>query len=248
MLLANDVIAYPGPPSQALRILWIDRERALAWVFALRQERALPRQVELGSLVRDVQDGRARLLPTDPYAAARPAGTVPPAHAALQARALDAVQSLHAGLPALYQQRERAALLSAYADAHGVSRATLMRYLRRWWERGQTPEALLPDYANSGARGRTRMANAGVKRGRPRKGLLPGANADARMRAIFVAAAARYAATHEVFSRRAAYRQMLADYFHDAEPGVVPSYGQFRYWLERDAQTLPPGAGRRSAP
>jgi hypothetical protein len=164
---------------------------------------------------------------------------VPAGHLALQVKALDAVQALHAGLPALYRQRERASMVAAYASAHGIARSSVMRYLRRYWERGQTPEALLPDYGNAGAPGRTRAVTAGVKRGRPRKDAQPGTNADAEIRAIIRAAAARYAVTHAQFSRRAAYRQMLEDFFRDLDAGSVPSFGQFIYWLERDAAALP---------
>jgi hypothetical protein len=105
-------------------------------------------------------------------------------------------------------------------------------------------DALLPDYGNSGAPGKTRGANEGVKRGRPRKsGDHPGLNTDAAMRATFRAAVARYAATHPEFSRRAAYRQMLHDYFRDRPPADLPSFGQFSYWLDKDG--APPSLTRR---
>src|SRR5205823_11827102 len=88
---------------------------------------------------------------------------------------------------------------------------------------------------NSGARGKTRGSSAGVKRGRPRKsGGHPGLNTDAEMRATFRAAVARHAATHPAFSRRAAYRQMLEDFYCGHPPGAVPSFGQFSYWLDKD--------------
>lgn len=234
MFLQNEVLEYPGAACRHVRILWIDRTRDLAFVYPLGQVRALPEPRPLSALVADVELGRARLLPADPYAAPKPDGPIPTGHLALRAKAHDAVQALHADLPALYQQPERAAMVAAYALSHGISRASIMRYLRRYWERGQTPDALLPDYGNSGGRGRTRTATAGIKRGRPRKGTQPGLNADEAIRAIFRSAQARYAASHDQFSRRAAYRQMLEEYFRDRDPGAVPSFGQFNYWLERD--------------
>lgn len=231
-MLQNDVLEY-AQPGRLLRVLWIDRMQALAYVYELGRTRALPEPVALQTLVGDVQAGRARRLPADPCAPGHPAAP-PPGHAALQARALDAIHALHAQLPALYRQRERTAMIGACAASHGVSRATVMRWLRRWWERGQTAAALLPDYANSGAPGRTRAVNAGIKRGRPRKDAVTGANADEAMRAVFRAAAERYAAAHADFSRRAAYRQMLEDFFAGADANAVPSFGQFNYWIERD--------------
>ena len=59
-------------------------------------------------------------------------------------------------------------------------------------------------------------------------------NADDAVRDTMRAAVQRYAATHAQFSRRAAYRQMIDDYF-GAGKQPAPSYGQFSYWLDRDA-------------
>ena len=233
MLLNNDVVEYTGTPNRLIRILWIDQQHALAHTFELGCPTAWPRPVGLASLAADLQTRRARLLLTDPYRA-RPRQDPPEHHRRLQARAWDAVRVLHEQRPDIYLRATRANAVAGYARQHGMSRANIMRYLRRYWERGQTPDALLPDYANSGAPGKARQASAGVKRGRPSKRAVAGPNVDAAMRVIFQAAVARHAATHAEFSRRAAYRDLLAEHFAGASPGAIPSYGQFIYWLERD--------------
>lgn len=234
MFLPNDVIRYVAP-ARLIRILWIAPDRALAYTFELGQAHSQPRAVALQALADDVLGGRARLLPDDPCAAPAPPPLVPQKYRDLQTKAWDIVASLQAHVPALYERRARAVLVADCAPAHGVSRQSVLRYLRRFWERGQTIDALLPDYGNSGARGKTRAASAGVKRGRPRKsGDHPGLNTDAAMRATFRAAVARYTATHPEFSRRAAYRQMLQDYYRGIPPADLPSFGQFSYWLDKD--------------
>jgi hypothetical protein len=239
MFLPNDVIQYAGQ-ARSLRILWIDRKHDLAWAFELGVRHGQPRALGLQALADDVLDRRARLLLHDPFAATPAPAELAHKHRAMRDKAWAIVSSLQAQAPALYAARERAALVARCADEFGVSRPSVLRYLRRYWERGQTIDALLPDYGNSGARGRTRAASAGVKRGRPRKsGEHPGLNVDDATRATFRAAVARYRATHAVFSRRAAYRQMLAEFYRDTHPDAVPSFGQFSYWLDRDA--APPG-------
>ncbi len=240
MFLPNDVIQYVAPV-RTIRVLWIDRQRALAYTFELGLPHSQPRTVALAALVEDVQQQRARLLLQDPYAAPPPPPLLPQKHRDLQARAWDIVSALQAQAPQLYQPRERALMVARCAEEHGMSRPSVLRYLRRFWERGQTIDALLPDYGNSGARGKTRGASAGVKRGRPRKsGDHPGLNADADMRATFRAAVARYAAMHQKFSRRAAYRQMIAEFYRDHAPGAVPTFGQFSYWLDKDGPQQAP--------
>jgi len=239
MLTQNDVLEYTGMHGHMIRVLWIDRAQALAWTYRLASPSALPEPTPLHDLEDELRSGGARRLLVDPFAAAPPQEPVPQGYLALQAKAWSAVRTLHADRQALYQPRERAILIAGYAAAHGISKSSILRYLRRYWERGQTPDALLPDYGNSGAPGRTRAVTAGIKRGRPRKGEATGTNADERMRAIFRAAAARYAASHDDFSRRAAYRQMLGDFFQGQDAGGLPSFGQFSYWLERDAAAPP---------
>src|SRR5438067_1212491 len=243
MFLPNDVIQYAGQ-ARSLRILWVDHAHELAWTFELGVRHGLPRALGLQALADDVLARRARLLLYDPFAATPAPAGLARTHLALRDKAWAIVSSLQAQAPALYLARERAALVARCADEFGVSRPSVLRYLRRFWERGQTIDALLPDYGNSGARGRMRAASAGVKRGRPRKsGEHPGLNVDDATRATFRAAAARYRATHAVFSRRAAYRQMLAEFYRDGTPDTVPSFGQFSYWLDRDGTP----AGRSAA-
>jgi hypothetical protein len=244
MFLPNDVIRYAAP-ARTLRILWIDRARDLAHCFELGAPHALPHALPLCTLRDDVAAARAALLATDPYAAPPASPTLPQKYRDVQAKAWAIVSSLLADAPTLYDARARAALVAASAQQHGVSKPSILRYLRRYWERGQTPDALVPDYGNSGARGKTRGASAGVKRGRPctvdgHRGL----NIDARVRAIFRDAAMRYAAMYPTFSRRAAYRQMVQDYYAGRSGDDVPSFGQFNYWLNRDCAPL--GANRRN--
>lgn len=237
MLLPNDVLSYPTA-GRTVRILWIDSRREVAFTFEIGAKAAMPQPARVLMLEADVHAGRAQLLPADPT---MPACTRsrPESHLALQAKAWATIAPLVSQVPAIFLPRARARLVSAHARESGASRATILRYLRRYWERGQTRQALLPDYVNSGAPGKTRAVNALVKRGRPRKsGCHPGLNADADVRATFRAAVARYAATHDQFSRRGAYRQMLEDFFRERAADAVPTFGQFNYWIEKDPECV----------
>lgn len=239
MLLRNDLLHYQAPHPSTLRILWIDGERTIAYVYALGARGAQPEIATLASLVADVKSQRAQLLLVDPYLARADATTLPAKHLAVRARAWEVISALTASEPAIYQPRQRGRLVHDVGTALGVSHPTIYRYLRRYWERGQSADALLPDYGNSGARGKTRGFSVNVKRGRPRKpGSPPGLNTDVEIRRTFCDAVARYAATHAQFSRRGAYRQMIEDFFLAREPDKLPTFGQFNYWIEKDS----PGA------
>jgi hypothetical protein len=244
MLLKNDLLHYPSPRPRTVRILWIDSAQAIAYTFELHARSAHPQLASVKSLVADVEQQRAQLLLVDPYLVDADPETLPPSHLHWQARAWNIVSALTAQEPAIYQPHTRGPLVSRHSALHGVSYPSVYRYLRRYWERGQNANALLPDYKNSGAPGKTRAASAGVKRGRPRKQAgHPGMNADQEVRGTFRAAVARYAATHAAFSRRGAYRQMLEDFFVTRDADALPTFGQFTYWIEKDAYL----AGRHAA-
>lgn len=241
MLLRNDVLEYALPAARALRILWIDPRQAVAYTIAINAKSAQPQMALVAALVDDVLARRASLLLVDPYAARPRHAPLPAKYLEVRARGWDVVSALACHEPAIYQPRLRGKMVQEYSALHGTSHPTIYRYLRRYWERGQTADALLPDYGNSGAKGKTRGASADVKRGRPRKSHAhAGLNADAQMRQTFRAAVARYAATHAQFSRRAAYRQMIEDFFSGHEADLLPTFGQFNYWIEKDQSATTP--------
>ena len=264
MLLRNDLLQYGEPRGRIVRILWIAPDRTGAYIFDVDASAADAEPVALQTLLDDLQAGKAKLLLNDPYLVLVSQELLPQKHLQLRQRAWDIVQGLIAQEPAIYEPRRRGQLVAEYTRLHGVSHPTIYRYLRRYWQRGQTPNALLPDYGNSGAPGKVRGASADVKRGRPRKdGAEPGLNVDEEIRKTFRVAAARYAAMHEKFSRRGAYEQMIRDFFcarhvepetgrvvhapqaADATALALPTFGQFNYWLEQDGDR-PSGVSQRA--
>ncbi|ATQ76188.1 hypothetical protein CR152_17845 [Massilia violaceinigra] len=235
MLLKNDLLYYPAQ-ARTIRILWIDSAASVAYTFELGAKGAHPVLAPLAALGADLREQRARVLASDPHASNGDSAALPARHRQVRDRAWAVVQALVADEPAIYQARHRGRLVMAQSALHGVSHPSVYRYLRRFWERGQHPDALLPDYKNSGAPGKSRGSSANVKRGRPRKsGSHPGLNADDGIRRTFHAAVARYSATHAQFSRRGAYRQMIQDFFDARDAELLPTFGQFNYWIGKDA-------------
>lgn len=254
MLLRNDLIEFLEPRRRIVRILWIDVARSFAYVFDVASAAAEVELHRLPVLEGELAKGRLRRLEADPYLVAANPEALPPKHIALRERAWGVLADLVLQEPDIYEPRRRGQLVQEATRRHGVSHPTIYRYLRRYWQRGQTPNALLPDYANSGGKGKTRTSTPGVKRGRPRKdGGEVGVNVDDAMRTVFRLAAARYAAVHPGFVRRAAYDEMVRDFLceRSTDPysrrlrrapasGPLPSFGQFNYWLEQDRSASAP--------
>ena len=264
MLLRNDLLQYRQPSPRTVRVLWIAPDQSHAYVYDVAARSADVELVQLSVLLADVRAGHASVLPADPYLMVVSQEMLPAKYLQLRARAWEIIAPLVAQEPDIYDARRRGQMIARATAEHQVSHPTIYRYLRRYWQRGQTPNALLPDYCNSGGKGKVRQSSAGIKRGRPRKNGTddgPGLNADEEIRRIFRVAIARYAASHDKFSRLGAYQQMLEEFFIerriDAATGrvqatplrratMLPTFGQFNYWLDHD-DDRPPEVARRSA-
>lgn len=70
--------------------------------------------------------------------------------------------------PLFYIPKKRSEIISQIIQNQGSTKQTLYRLARRYWQRGQTPNSLIPDYINSGAKGSIR-STSGKKIGRPRQ-------------------------------------------------------------------------------
>ncbi|MET0321808.1 MAG: hypothetical protein ABW069_13915, partial [Duganella sp.] len=264
MLLRNDLLHYTQPSLRTVRVLWIDPGQHYAYVYDVAARSADVELVQLSVLHADLRAGHATVLAADPYLMVVSQELLPAKYLQLRARAWDIIAPLVALEPDIYDARRRGQMIARATSLHQVSHPTIYRYLRRYWQRGQTPNALLPDYCNSGGKGKVRQSSAGVKRGRPRKNGAddgPGLNADEEIRRIFRVSIARYAASHDKFSRLGAYQQMLDEFFVerriDADTGrvqvaalrragMLPTFGQFNYWLDHD-DDRPPEVARRAA-
>lgn len=256
MLLKNDLIEYGDPHARIIRLLWIHPAQSLGFVIDINAHDASPEAVQLAELQSDLQFERSRLLLVDPHKIIIDESSLPGKRKLMRDNAWKIVESLVSDEPKIFYPKHRAERIAKFVDSGLSTRATIYLYLRRYWQRGQTPNALLPDYANSGGRGIRRTTNSDVKRGRPRKlGEQPGLNIDEDIRKVFRVAVGRYYATQSKFTLRGAYDQMIADFYcertidsrtgrvthQSTEVGAsmgVPSFGQFSYWLEQDHDRL----------
>lgn len=226
MLIRNDVLLYAGPSSRAVRILWIDPGQTMTFTFALGVPGAWPTQTPLRSLEADVQNRRARLLLLDPYAARAPAPAPTLAQLAAHDRAGVIIKALTCSTTAIFNAQERRRLVAEAAAAHDLSASTIHRYLRRYWEGGQTQDALWPEDA---------AGHGGARSAAPQRARRSAVQAAPEVRSTFRMAVTRYASTHSAFSRRAAYRQMLEDFYPERTIAALPTFGQFNYWIDKDA-------------
>lgn len=94
--------------------------------------------------------------------------------------------------PLYYVPKIRSARINEIIVAEETTKVTLYKICRRYWQRGQTPNTLIPDYQNSGGKGKKRIAKD-KKLGRPRK-YTPGVGAlvDEQIERLFRIAINKY--------------------------------------------------------
>lgn len=119
-----------------------------------------------------------------------------------------------------------------------ASIATIYKLLRRYWQRGQRPNALLPDYKKSGAPGKSRAASGQNKIGRIRQyGDSEGIKVTPDIERLFRITIEKYLLNKNAEKTTVAYRR-FADLFEQYYPSVAiadrPTLRQFRYFYNRE--------------
>ncbi|GAA4895867.1 hypothetical protein GCM10023333_31350 [Ferrimonas pelagia] len=136
-----------------------------------------------------------------------------------------------------YDPKSRGQLISQILAEQRSTKQTLYRLARRYWQRGQIPNALLPDYKNSGGRGKKRVAKE-KKLGRPRKhGPGVGAKVDEFTERLFRIAIDRYLLNDKGHSFPYAHRRFhtaYLNYFPGTPEEELPSKWQMMHFYKRE--------------
>ena len=138
--------------------------------------------------------------------------------------------------PNFYIKKVRAKHIAEILKTDEISRPYVYKLIRRYWQRGQIPNALLPDYKNSGAKGQKRIPKE-KKLGRPRKILAgKGALIDEATEVLFRITIDKYILGKK-FSISRAHRK-LKGLYENIFPGTAesekPTRRQLSYFYNRD--------------
>ncbi|WP_291329362.1 Mu transposase C-terminal domain-containing protein [Desulfovibrio sp. UCD-KL4C] len=139
--------------------------------------------------------------------------------------------------PKFYLPKVRSALIQEIVSKTGTIKKTMYHLLRRYWQRGQTPNALLPDYKNSGGKGKKRKVSD-KKLGRPRK-YMPGVGGviDKHVERLFRIAIDRYLLKDSGVSLPYAHGKFAGiykNYFPEVPESEIPTKRQLQYFYKRE--------------
>jgi hypothetical protein len=227
------------------RVLWVGPREPGYILIDIRVDKASPHFLRHAHLAALEAEGLLRIVPDDPYLSTVAEHEVVEAHRAVRDQNWARIAPLLAEQPAIFEPDQRGKLIAKLVSERGESRHSLYRLLRRYWQRGLTRNALLPDYGKCGGRGKTKAAGSKT-RGRPPKYADASINVTPALRMLFRQMITQSYAANPIFDIAECYHAMLLAYFSD--PTIDPETGrqeltvrpdsptlrQFRYWYEKD--------------
>lgn len=253
-LFVNLLIEWPATTEakQIKRVLWIAPSGDDVVTIDIADRQALP-VWQLGTDIEAALAGQqARVLEIDPYAyLCRPEDTISEKHRHRRDAAWQVIAPLVTSDVDLFIPDKRGALVAAAIQRTGRTRKTIYLYLRRYWQRGQTKNALLPGFDQCGAKGQTKSISD-RKRGRPGKlavktGQPTGLNVNQEVRDKILRGMTLFYEQRDGMSLTRARQLTLENLFNKGytlRNGILvpvlppdeelPTLDQFRYWYEKE--------------
>lgn len=232
-----------------LRILLIDLQAREIVTIDTNDKKALPLYQKLESIQSAFDEKSARISNSDPFAYLfRAEEAISIKHREYRDRAWAGIAKIVQQGAKVFDSNQRSEFINKAVAESGRSNVTIYKDLRRYWQGGQKPNALLPHFDNSGGRGKERTSNK--KLGRPSErsklGQIDGINVTNEIKNIII----RYAKLFyekEGKTLKDAYQGMLEAAFSKLEinnEGIKipilfseehrPTYMQFCYWYKKD--------------
>ncbi|MBP2659706.1 MAG: Integrase catalytic region [Firmicutes bacterium] len=259
MLAINQLIQYTDASGQERieRVVLLSRESNAAYLIAVDSDTGFPMRQKISDLLTSIQEGSIKVCDSDPYMKIVDEEKLTSAQKENRDNAWLVIESLLTDEMLLINRHTRGPLVKKIAQQHKLTIDSVYKYLRRYWQRGKSKNALLPDYEKSGGKGKSKTIGS-KKLGRPRK--YPeiageGINLDENLKRIFRLSLdefylnkreSRNFSAKEI-SLYASYKMMIDKYFTDTEynangitKGVIlpeenlPTFIQYKYLFEKE--------------
>lgn len=242
-LLTNQLVEIKSEGA-IFRVLWVDPLGRGYCVIDVRSQAAFPEFRGALELQELLAHDEATLFPDDQWLVPLMDAGLPDSHKERRDRAWELILPLALNLPDIFKPRVRGEAVAALVDAGKATKQTVYRLLRRYWQRGMVPNAFLPDYTRSGARGRDKNISPNRRRSGA-EGNTYSAIIDADTRQLFLSSIMAFKRNKRL-DLRACHEKIVKDHYSErvlnertgrfeyvARP-PYPTLRQFRYWYEKD--------------
>ncbi len=251
MIFVNEVYKYvEGKNKDALiRIITISQDKNIFYYVNLHTQFSMPSIYDMNSFLDEIEQGIVLRVP-DPYIK-----RIEESELSVKTREK---RDSDWKLISYYWENEKVSLLTksqrgkvfeTIEEQYKVSKSSVKRMFTRFWQRGMNKNALLPDYMNSGGKGKDKILSE-HKVGRPKNAdyegnRSTGINITSEIKALFQNGIERYYQTKKQTSLTEVYTSIVKDFFSERymEDGEmkykvwdkerVPTYRQFYYWFKK---------------
>ena len=236
MFQVNEVLEVEG---KCYRILDA-RVTEYIW-FELHNPKALPTLVHLEQLKKQIDDGYLKRI-KDPYEELLFDTPVEGSIAYERREKSMALISTIVEDSKCLDAKVRSQRISKVVERERTHKTVLYRLLRRYWERGQIDNAFVPDYKNSGGKGKKRVSAASKGVGRPRlhaSGKTTIINEE--VESLFRRIIEKYLLKSKQIPITKAYSKFqdcYLQYFPETSEQELPTKRQFEYFYKREYDAI----------
>ena len=207
-LLVNELLEN-SQANKIFRVLWVDTGNVLTYLIDVEDKMALPFAVTVAEIKEElIQDELIKIKHDEFLHVVK--DEINEKNFIIRDTAWNMIKDIVTNVPDIFDRDKRGQMIAEVMKKYAVTKPTVYKYLRRYWQRGQTPNALLPDYSKSGGKGKEK-ASGSKKRGRPRKHTT-GINIDQVTKKVFRVALEKYFLTNKKNSIPAAYNMMIKEF------------------------------------
>ena len=224
MLYVNDLVEWVNDSEETKieRIVWIDENYVLAFVFDINTNKGVPHAKKISEIEEAIEEGTAIKLKSDPWLRIVTEDNLSEKEIEIRDKIWKIIAFIVEQEPEVFDRKLRGSLVNGAIakSSDKIAKKTIYGYLRKYWQRGKTKNSLLPDYSNSGGKGKARKASNSIKRGRPRKykkvaDIGEGINITEDDRKIFRIAISKFYNNRKGNFLTTAYELMLKDYYSE---------------------------------
>ncbi|WP_040208060.1 Mu transposase C-terminal domain-containing protein [Neobacillus jeddahensis] len=246
MIYINQVLQYVKD-SKRMRVIEI--QESYVYIVDIDAHTSMPKKMLYATLVTEIEQ-KVLLAIADPFA--RVIIDEDLTAVQIQKREEDwrtIQQSFFPFMEELLQKHGREFKIKAIAKQLEVTPTKVKKLLSRYWQRGMNKNAMLPDYINSGGRGKEKSLSK-EKAGRPRRVTVSGEyqtgiNITEEVKLQFEHSIDKYYRKTNNYSLKDVYHFILRDFYSDRykengemkyrvwDANRIPSYHQFYYWFKK---------------
>ena len=147
MLVVNKLISNITEDNQKVveRLLWLDSTKEIGFFININSNE-LPYAKSIVEIEIGISESRITLESQDPFYRIINDEDIPDKHLKVREKAWEVIKDIIILEPMIYDPSERRKLILKVCSKFNVHESTVMRYLKKYWQRGKTKNALLPDY------------------------------------------------------------------------------------------------------